>query len=217
MGECIKNSERLSKDSEVVSEPTKSALLELAFEEASKAYWIANIYLDLFKVENRPYWAKLVGYAIEFKRQSRKKQKGMFGGIVTRLLMFEEKRARMNILYSIFREHDLKILLPLLGVKAINEFANPEEDIINAFKSIGISEEKIRDKRPQIKEYISYIQSYKKIDFNKIKMNGFYVDFEPETLNIYKPSQAKASDIEEIKRNIEISIRNVKELLMVLG
>ncbi len=187
---CKENSLRLRSDSQKLDGPTKSALLELAMEESSKAYYLCAIYIYLFDTKKLPIWAH---------------KESIRGMRVTTVA---------NTLVDIFRGHKLKGALSLIGRYAPSEYPEKFEELV-----IRAAKEKGKDTRQAVlkaREYIESIKNYKSIDFEKTKENGFYVDLDINTLDLFTPHSAKENELNEMEYLIKISNANVDDFLRVV-
>ncbi len=188
---CKENSLRLHADSQKVDGPTKSALLELAMEEYSKAFYLCTIYLYLFDTKKLPIWAN---------------KESIRGSQVTTMA---------NTFVDIFKGHKLKGALPLMGRYAPLKY--PKE-----FEELAIKAAKERGKDPRqaalkAREYLKSIETYKDIDFGKIKEKGFYVDMDMESLEVYRPVSASDDEIKEMESMIKTLEANVDDFLKCIG
>lgn len=193
--ECIKackeNYTSLCENAQLTSMVIKSALLELAMEESSKAYYTCVLYIYLFEIKKAPIWAD------------------------TETIKNRPPATMANMFRDIFKGHRLKGSLALMGRYAPLEYPDRfREMVINAAK------EKRQDVRMALykaNNYLKEIEKYKNIDFEKIKENGFYVDFDIKTLKLSKPTAANEDEMKEMEFMIATSNKNVEEFLRVIG
>lgn len=189
---CKDNYNRLYDDAQKVEQPTKSSLLELAMEETSKAYYLCAAYIYLFDIPKAPIWADI------------KSIKNMRGTTIA------------NTLVDIFIGHKLKGALAFIGRYALLKYSDKfEEMAIRAAKDRG---QNVRDVQIKVRNYLKGLKdTYKYIDFGKIKEKGFYVDMDMESLEIYKPVSASDDEIKEMEFMIKTSRANVDDFLKCIG
>ena len=76
----------------------------------------------------------------------------------------------------------------------------------------------VRDVQIKVRNYLKGLKdTYKDIDFGKIKEKGFYVDMDMESLEVYRPVSASDNEIKEMEFMIKTSMANVDNFLKCIG
>ena len=197
--EAIFNSERLSKDAQNTSEPTKSALLELAMEEAEKSYYLCVIYLYIFDMDKD----KLPVFVDEEQLQRIKEMK-----ITT----------PMNIFNAIFKYHKIKEVMSVIGRYASAKNPDIFKRMIKekAF-NLGRRGRELEAIMQKAEAFLKEAEAYKKIDFDRIKMNGIYMNIDVNSLEVLIPKPATYDEIKEMEYITKISLDNSKDFLRKIG
>jgi hypothetical protein len=196
---AVFNSERLLKDAQNTSEPTKSALLELAMEEAEKSYYLCVIYLYIFDIDKD----KLPIFVDEEQLRRIKEMK---------------LTTPMNIFNAIFKYHKIKEVMSFVGryaaVKNPDAFKRIAKE--NAFR-LGKRGRELEAYMQKAEAFLKEVEAYKKIDFDKIKMDGIYVNIDVNSLEVLTPKPANSDEIKEMEYMLKISLANSKDFLRKLG
>ena len=163
---CVKNAERLMADAKRVSKPTGSALIELAMEESIKAYWLCEFYLKFYNPGNIPEWANE-----RYLRELRNRP-------------VEED---LNIIFNIFKRHDLKAnMLILIG------------GLFSALSDI-YGELELNIEPGEMIKYKLFFKKLNSIEGNKVKEDGLYINFDFTKIKFSQPKSASIEDVKIIK------------------